>query len=372
MIRKKILQLTTLLMLLLAACQPSMAGDIQSSKTTSPSPASTSTGTLTPSHTPNLKPTLITTPIPSMSTIETPPHRLISVGSGRVTLMAVGDIMLGRTIGELILSEGPEAPFLDTSPTLASADITVGNLECTISERGTAEDKLYTFRAPLAAGESLAFAGFDVLSLANNHSLDFGPLALEDTLDILVEQQISPVGAGLNAAQAYGPVIKEVNGLRIAFLAYADIPTTDYDYLSWEAGPDKAGIAWAHPDRLRQGIATARKQADIVVVLLHNGYEIVQQVSENQQIIAKLAIDSGASLVIGHHPHVLQRIESYKDGLIAYSLGNFVFDNFLFPPNYSAILKVELSEQGVESYELIDIIVQLNGVPQIMPYDLDD
>ena len=286
--------------------------------------------------------------------------------------MAVGDIMLGRTIGELIESEGPQAPFIDTAPTLSSADITVGNLECPISERGTAEEKTYAFRAPLESGESLAFAGFDVLSLANNHSLDYGPLALEDTLNILADQKISSVGAGINAAQAYGPVIIEVNGLRIAFLAYADIPPNDYDYPAWEASPDKAGIAWAHPERVRQGVATALKQADIVVVLLHNGYEIVQQVSGHQQEIARLAIDSGASLVIGHHPHVLQRIETYKEGLIAYSMGNFVFDNFLFPPNYSAILKVELSENGVESYELIDVIVQLNGVPQIMPYDLED
>jgi len=108
------------------------------------------------------------------------------------------------------------------------------------------------------------------------------------------------------------------------------------------------------------------------VVLLHNGYEIVQRVSSGQQKIARLAIDSGAALVIGSHPHVLQRLETYNNGLIAYSMGNFVFDNFLFPPNYSAILKVELSEQGVESYEMIDVIVQLNGVPQIMPYNLED
>ena len=176
----------------------------------------------------------------------------------------------------------------------------------------------------------------------------------------------------MNEAQAYAPAFIEVDGLRVAFLGFVDVHPTDYDYRTWEAGPDKPGVAWAHEDRVREGVIAAKAQADIVIVLVHNGYEFVQQVSSQQQKIAHLAIDSGASLVIGSHPHVLQRIESYHNGLIAYSMGNFVFDNFLFPPNYTAILVVELSPQGVDSYELIDVIVQLNGVPHIMPYNLED
>lgn len=346
------------------ACQPST---VVSSPTLSP-PRSTLISPQSPS--PTLTSEVTPTERPTADFTETPTPK--PAGSGRVTLMAVGDMMLGRTIGDLIQGEGPEAPFLDTAPTLSSADITVGNLECPISNRGTPEEKTYAFRAPPAAGESLALAGFDVVSLANNHILDYGRLGLEDTLRYLAENQISPVGAGMDAAQAYRPLILEINGLRIAFLAYADIPTTDYDYPAWEAGLKKAGIAWAHPDQVQQGVSSAKEIADVVIVLVHNGYEIVQRVSGDQQEIAKLAIDSGASLVIGHHPHVLQRIETYNGGLIVYSMGNFVFDNFLFPPNYSAILKVELSEKGVEAYELIDVIVQLNGVPQIMPYDLED
>jgi len=280
--------------------------------------------------------------------------------------------MLGRTIGEMITSEGFEAPFLFTAETLSSADITLGNLECPISELGTAEEKTYAFRAPLAAGDSLAYAGFTLVSLANNHILDYGPAALEETITTLQSHHIFPLGAGMDEVEAYAPVFLEVNGLRLAFLAYADIPATDYDYLSWEAGENTPGIAWAHPEKIQEGVRAAKSQVDVVVVLFHNGYEIVQNVSGYQQAVAHLAIDSGASLVIGSHPHVLQRIETYNGGLIAYSMGNFVFDNFLFPPNYSAILSVKLTPEGVESYELIDVIVQLNGVPQIMPYNLED
>ena len=286
--------------------------------------------------------------------------------------MAVGDIMLARTIGEMIESEGIEAPFAFTADTLSTADITLGNLECSISTRGTPEDKKYTFRAPLAAAESLQSAGFDLVSLSNNHILDYGPRALEDTLAELTANDIRTVGAGMDNSEAYKPVFFEVNGLRLAFLAFTDVPNTDYDYLAWEAGPERPGIAWAHAEQIESGIRDAKTQADLVIVLFHNGYEIIQKVSDLQQQAAHLAVDSGADLVIGSHPHVLQRIEEYNGSLIVYSMGNFVFDNFLFPPNYSAILSVTLNKEGVESYELIDVVVQLNGVPQVMPYHFDE
>lgn len=310
-----------------------------------------------------------TSPAPTRPTLNTPALTPSPEAEKRVTLMAVGDMMLGRTIGDLIEAEGYTAPFAFTKEALVEADITVGNLECPISTQGSPQDKTYAFRAPLSAAASLAYGGFDLVSLANNHILDFGPIALEDTLETLSENRIHSVGAGLDDVQAYKPVFMEVNGLKLAFLAFLDIPTTDYDYPAWEAAPGKPGVAWAHEKRVKDGVEAAKKQADIVIVLVHNGYEIVQKVSSAQQEIARLAIDSGASLVIGSHPHVLQRIEPYRDGLIAYSMGNFVFDNFLFPPNYSAILVVELTPNGVESHQLIDVVVQLNGIPQIMPYD---
>lgn len=290
----------------------------------------------------------------------------------RLTLMAVGDIMLGRTIADLIESEGHTAPFIHTAQMLRSADITVGNLECPISTRGEPEPKPYAFRAPPVAADALAFAGFSLVNLANNHILDYGSLALEDTLENLSARQIQTVGAGMHAAEAYAPAFIEVEGLQIAFLGFVDVHPTDYDYRKWEAGLDQPGVAWAHEDQVRAGVTAAKAQADIVIVLIHNGYEIIEQISSQQQKIAHLAIDSGASLVIGSHPHVLQRIERYQEGLIAYSMGNFVFDNFLFPPNYSAILSVELSPKGVESYALIDVVVGLNGVPQIMPYTIEE
>ena len=357
---KKPLLILLIVLIFLSACQTSEADS-----------AAYPTDTASPSV---LPPTLTTTITPIAPTRTQKPPKPISPSATptrRLILMAVGDVMLGRTIGELIEVQGYESPFIYTAETLKSADITLGNLECPISERGEAEEKIYAFRAPETAGEALKYAGFDIVSLANNHILDYGPHALEDTLNNLASNDIHPVGAGMDHTSAYQAVLVDINGLRLAFLAFADIAPGNYDYLSWEAAVDKAGIAWAHPQRIREGVQAAKERADLVIVLFHNGYEFVETVSRFQQESAKLAIDSGASLVIGSHPHVLQRIEPYNDGLIVYSMGNFVFDNFLFPPNYSAILKVELSQKGIESYELIDVVVQLNGVPQIMPYKRD-
>lgn len=362
------LLLLLLVPFILGACQTSAAAPIEIAVEISVSPSQTeiSNPTLTATDAPTVTPQ---TPTPTTKPSKTPQPS--ATPSRRVVLMAVGDIMLGRTIGDLILAEGVSAPFIDTAETLQSADITVGNLECPISARGEAEEKTYTFRAPPLAAESLAFAGFDLVNLANNHSLDYGTIALQDTLSHLAQNQILSVGAGMNNTEAYAPVFLEVDGLKLAFLGFVDVHPTDYDYRTWEASLEKPGVAWAHEDRVREGVIAAKNQADVVIVLVHNGYELIQRVSSQQQKIAQIAIESGASLVIGSHPHILGRIERYQDGLIAYSMGNFVFDNFLFPPNYSAILVVELSPQGVEAYELIDVVVSLNGVPQIMPYNLD-
>ncbi|MCB2210447.1 CapA family protein [bacterium] len=354
----RFLLVSAVLILLLTACQTTaQPAQVTATPTISSNP-STTEPTAEPSHTPTSQPS------PTVTTGPEP--------DGIITLMAVGDIMLGRTIGEMIVTEGIEAPFLFTAETLITADITLGNLECPIANSGTPEEKTYAFRAPLAAADSLAYAGFDVVSLANNHTLDYGPDALAQTLDTLEAQGVQPLGAGMNAEEAYQPIFIEADGLRIAILAFADVSTIDYDYQAWEAGPNKPGIAWAHHDRIEAGVRAAKAEADLVLVMFHNGYEIVQKVSALQQEVAHLAIDAGADLVIGSHPHVLQRIEAYKDGMIFYSMGNFVFDNFLFPPNYTAILNVTLDKDGVVSYEMMDVVVQLNGVPQLMEYDLDD
>lgn len=278
--------------------------------------------------------------------------------------MAVGDINLGRTIGEMILNEGIHAPFEYTAHILSSADVTIGNLECAITERGDAEVKSYTFRAPLPAAESLAQAGFDLLSLANNHILDFGVAGLEDTLFHLSQNQLEAVGAGMNDVDAHRAVYREINGLVLAFLAYADIPPGLYDYTQWQAGTDQPGIAWADLDRIIEEVAQADAKADAVIVMLHFGYEDMPNYVGDQRDLAYALVDAGADLIVGSHPHVLYPIVEYNGAVIAYSLGNFVFDQSRDGRNTSAILEVEFDETGIAAYRTYPILILANGVPQ--------
>jgi poly-gamma-glutamate capsule biosynthesis protein CapA/YwtB (metallophosphatase superfamily) len=288
----------------------------------------------------------------------------------RVTLDAVGDIMLARTVGDQILDKGPQIVFAGVQPILDSADIRVGNLECAITSRGQPEHKSFTLQAPVEAAQALSSGGFDVLSLANNHAMDYGYAGLADTESILSQSGIASVGAGLDAAAAHAPVIIERNGLRLAFLAYVDVlpENSGFEPRSWSATETSPGVAWADPAQIKADVNAAKRQADLVIVLLHGGLEIttvINNITDEQRLEARTAIDSGAALVVGSHPHVLQQIERYHGGLIAYSLGNFVFDQYDGIANASVILRVVLSPEGVQSYDYVPVLIE-KGLPHVI------
>ncbi len=289
---------------------------------------------------------LIETPTPSQSE-----NILADVPQNTIVLMFVGDIMLSRSVGEKMIMENDwKWPFLKIADTLKEANIIFGNLEGPISDKGKNLGSIYSFRADPRAIEGLKFAGFKILSLANNHIFDWGREALEDTLKRLKEAGIDYVGTGLNETEAHSPIVVEVGGaagakkLKIAFLAYCGQGST-----YWAATADKSGIAWLEEERFKKDIAQAKTLADLVVVSMHFGEEYQQKPNASQKSFARLAIDSGADLVIGHHPHVLQPIEEYKQGFIAYSLGNFVFDQtFSGPTRESAVLKVIIEDGKIK------------------------
>jgi poly-gamma-glutamate capsule biosynthesis protein CapA/YwtB (metallophosphatase superfamily) len=288
---------------------------------------------------------------------------------GTVRLMAVGDVMLAQSIGRRIVKKGVHAPFQRVLPIFSQADLLVANLECAISNRGTRANKRFTFRAPPAAADSLAHAGIDVVSLANNHSLDWGVTALRDTMRLLDERGIAHAGAGDNSAQARAPAIVTRNGLRIAFLGYVrrmGESRTTFNTLMWEAGTSKPGVAISRPDEVARDVVAAKRKADIVVVMLHVGREYNGSAGGHQRRVARAAIEAGASLVIGHHPHVLQGFERGQRTLIAYSLGNFVFDLFEGAPNDTAVLDVTLDRTGVVSVRWVPILI-VNGLPRPAP-----
>jgi poly-gamma-glutamate synthesis protein (capsule biosynthesis protein) len=273
--------------------------------------------------------------------------------------------MLDRSLGDVIKRGNVGYPFELVIEELTAADLTVGNLESSLGDIGEPANKSYTFQAPPEAAKSLAYAGFDLLSLANNHALDYGQEALIQAIKLLQLEGIDVVGAGADVVKARSPILLESKGVKVAFLAYVDVPVegTGFDTRSWNAEPASPGLNWSDPTNIANDVADAKDKSDIVIVLLHSGYEYVEQPSPEQSAAAKAAIDAGADLIVGHHAHVLQGLEFYKDGVIVYGLGNFAFE-IDGDPN-TGILNVWLDKEGVRQIDLVPAVIQLGGQPRL-------
>lgn len=231
---------------------------------------------------------------------------------------------------------------------MESADITMVNLEFPFSTRGTQmEDKQYTFRADPSRCSILKEMGVDIVSLANNHTLDFGTDALLDTITTLNENNILSVGAGTDLDSAKRPSVITTNGRSIAILgASRVIPVTD-----WNATKYSPGVFTTYdPTLLIEEIESAKQSNDMVIVYVHWGIEKKEYPEEYQRTMAKQYIDAGADLVIGSHPHVLQGIEYYNGKPIVYSLGNFIFGHTI---DRTILLEVTIDEQNSCNLRLI-------------------
>ena len=203
------------------------------------------------------------------------------------------------------------------------SDIFMANQEFPFSNRGTAaEDKQFTFRLPPERVRIFQELGLDLVTLANNHALDFGMDALLDTCDTLDQAGIYHVGAGRNLEEACKPVIITEKGESIGFLGASRVIPVG----SWNASASKPGMLTTYdPSLLLEQIDHLKETCDYVVVYVHWGIEKKDRPEEYQRSLGKQYIDAGADLVIGSHPHVLQGIEYYKGKPIVYSLGNFIF-----------------------------------------------
>jgi len=264
-----------------------------------------------------------------------------------ISILAAGDVLLTRLPGERMRNAGFDSLMAGIEPLVEAADISFANLECPISTRGSPYPQKpvnVTFRASPEAAFSLREAGFDVVSLANNHMSDYGAAAVAETLRYLDLIGIEHTGAGRGGSEARRAAIARKGGYSVAFLAYvepmwsvveardppwpAPLATIGPDGVTKSAGPGRPGTAVIRDDTLMSDIASlrARGDIDIIAVSFHWGEEIAAEPNAYQRKFARMAIDGGADIVLGHHPHVLQGVERYKDGLILYSLGNLVFD----------------------------------------------
>lgn len=275
--------------------------------------------------------------------------------SRELTVLLVGDVMLARGVEAKMKARGDWShPFRKIAETLGAADLTFGNLECSVSDVGRNLYHLYSLRADPRAIEGLKFAGFRVLSAANNHIYDWDRPALLDTVRRLREAGIEPVGAGANDLEAHHPVVVDLKGTKLAFLAYVGIEPKEAT-----AGPDRPGVAWLDSVRAIADIRFARQLADVVIVSLHWGVEYSPRPRPEQVKLAHQMVDAGADLVVGHHPHVVQPVEQYRGRSIAYSLGNFVFDQKDPATRRGLMLKVTL--RGKQVSEVVAAPIAINS-----------
>ena len=267
-----------------------------------------------------------------------------------VDLVAVGDVMLARGVNNKIKKVGPDYPFEKTQEIISSADIAFCNLECSISSKATGDPYRNIFCIKPWEAKGLSFAGFDLISLANNHALDYGKKGLLSTMEFLTQEKIKFVGAGKTKSESILPTIFEVRGIKIAFLAF-NLYTMDWVKFK-ENDP---AIAFYDSSRAKEIITNLKNEVEVIVISLHWGIEYRKSPASSQIRIAHQLIDAGASLILGHHPHVVQKIEEYKGGVIVYSLGNFVFDQHKPETKNSIIFKAKLSRKGVVEYSTLPV-----------------
>lgn len=280
--------------------------------------------------------------------------------SARVSLVFAGDIVLDGAPGASI--EQGRDPFEGVRAIFADADIRLGNLECVIAETGTPEEKNFTFRAHPRVIPVLK-RYLDGVMLANNHSGDFGRTAFVEMLSRLEQASLPYAGGGHNLEQAHRPLLFERKGLHIAVLAYDEFMPR-----SFEAGSNWAGVAWSEDEQVVADIRAARTMyhADIVVTVMHWGWENETQSSDRQHRLAHAMIDAGADAVLGGHPHVIQDTEIYRNRPIIYSVGNFMIDSLDQPANMQGwAVRLEFDGNGAQAYRSLPVQLNEQGIPSM-------
>jgi len=283
-----------------------------------------------------------------------------------VSLIFVGDIMLSRDVDKKMEIYGYDFPWENVREFIESGDIAFGNLETAITSGRDIDTHEMVFRADLENARTLSGAGFDILSLANNHTMDFGAKGMKDTIQYLGEENILISGAGLEP-EAYEPVYIEKKGIKFAYLSYA---STLFMSESRGAVQDAVGVALMDRKIMKRAVEEAAQNADIVIVSMHAGDEYEHESNEEQREFAHAAIEAGADLVIGHHPHVVQPVEEYMGKYIFYSLGNFIFDQMWSDETRQGLaIKVFFNQESLNRIELMPIIISDFCQPDIIEND---
>jgi len=262
--------------------------------------------------------------------------------AGERTIVLVGDIMTWDRTREYVEQHGAGYPFAATAPLLRSADITVGNLEGPVADKAALRDSIYPYKVPPWTLAGLKDAGFDLVSLANNHLLDCGREGLVETIGHLRRAGIGHFGAGRDLAEAERPAIVDLDGVKIAFVGamahetdvleagdLADARSRDRKQRSvrrvFEARAKRAGTVIATAEGVSRLVRRADEQADLVVLFPHWGIRYHRPATAFQREVARAAVRAGADLIVGHHAHFWQPVELIDGVPVVYGIGNFAF-----------------------------------------------
>ena len=289
-------------------------------------------------------------------------------------IITTGDMMLGRGVEHYLgkMKEDYIYPFEKAAGILKEGDLVVGNLEApvTSSTKGLDSRKKIVLKDRVEAMEGIRYAGFSLLSLANNHILDYYDRGLTDTMKLLDESGISHAGAGKNLDEARKPAILEVKGMKVGMLAYTDMADILYagrPPIRFAAQKDKPGVAPLKAESILEDIQKLRSQVDILIVSLHWGVEDTNDCTPAQVEFAHKLLDQGVDILYGHHPHHFQGIEIYKGKPIIYSHGNFLFDQNDPFNQESFILKMEYENARLKN--LTAIPIRTIGKTQVVPQE---
>lgn len=262
-----------------------------------------------------------------------------------VRLTFAGDVMMDWSVKNTVKQKGADYPFVHVKKELASSDLGIVNLETAITNTANKYPKQYNFKSDPASLAGLKNAGFQLVSLANNHTIDYQTTGLRDTITNLKKYKLDYIGGGLNASEAYASKSYELKGKKIKILAFSRV-LPDY---SWVATTSKPGLANGYDlSLMNKAIKKEKQNADYVFVYIHWGIETNRKPEAFQRQWAKSMIDSGADGIVGSHPHVLQGFEYYKGKPIAYSLGNFLFPNYVKGDKaQTAVLHVDIKNNNI-------------------------
>lgn len=279
------------------------------------------------------------------------PVAAAALDAGPITIAFAGDINVERSLATRLETDPASfvGPFAEL---LHGADLAIGNLEAALVSGGSPVDKEFVFRAPPAVLDALAAGGFDVISAANNHAMDYGVDGLAESLEVKRSRTDGMVvGIGGDEDEAFAPHLAEVGGHRVAVIAATQVIDADL-IRTWTATDDQAGLASAkRVDRLIEEVEAARTDADTVVVYVHWGVETETCPSASQQELAQALTDAGADLVVGTHAHRVQSGGRLGTSFVGYGLGNFLFGAVSEESAKSGVLLVEVDGRDVLGYE---------------------